>query len=291
MTTLKLYHDPSNRWEIGIDEVGRGPLCGRLYVAGVILHAGTTISPTFHYEWIKDSKKFTKSKAKAEANAKANAKTKAKKITVESTEENVEEVNIEETKKTTQSKRRPGADIEEVAAHIREQACAFTVAHAEASLIDQINIRQAVLRLMRQCAQTLIQRIVEMDPTCNVSKDIFLLIDGDDFPLMTLFDEKTEEMVGIRHETVEKGDNTYASIAAASILAKASRDQYVEALCLKNEDLDRKYGLRQNKGYGTKRHIDGIKEHGIVEGLHRESYGICKVARLNQLLVDGTFSP
>jgi ribonuclease HII len=274
MTTLKLFHDPANRWEIGIDEVGRGPLCGRLYVAGVILHAGTTISSSFHYEWIKDSKKFTKPKPKA------NAQT-----IVDDGANNAQPIIVDEENakaKTTMpksKKRRPGADIEEVASHIREQAYAFTVAHAEATLIDQINIRQAVLRLMRQCAQTLIQRIVEMDPTCNVARDVFLLIDGDDFPLMTFFDDKTEEMVGIRHETVEKGDNTYASIAAASILAKVSRDQYVEELCLKNEDLDRKYGLRQNKGYGTKRHIDGIKEHGIVEGLHRESYGICKVAR------------
>jgi ribonuclease HII len=270
MTTLKLYHDPINRWEIGIDEVGRGPLFGRLYVAGVILHAGASISPTFHYEWIKDSKKFTKPKPNTKAIIDDGANISAI----------VEEANAKpKTTMTKSKKRRPGADIEEVASHIREQAFAFTVAHAEAKLIDQINIRQAVLRLMRQCAQTLIQRIVEMDPTCNVSNDVFLLIDGDDFPLMTFFDEKTEEMIGIRHETVEKGDNTYASIAAASILAKASRDQYVEALCAENEDLDRKYGLRQNKGYGTKRHIDGIKEHGIVEGLHRESYGICKVVR------------
>lgn len=152
----------------------------------------------------------------------------------------------------------------------------------EADVIDEINIRQAVLRLMRQCALDLIRQIRQKESataTATQLDDIFLLIDGNDFPTLHMFDEEKNEMVAIRHRTVEQGDNTFASIAAASILAKVSRDEYMEALCDANEDLDRKYGLRQNKGYGTKQHIQGIRDHGIVPGLHRQSYGICKPSR------------
>jgi ribonuclease HII len=79
----------------------------------------------------------------------------------------------------------------------------------------------------------------------------------------------------IEHKCIEGGDNKYCAIAAASILAKTERDKYIEALCEENPELDEKYGLVKNKGYGTKKHIDGIKEHGITE-YHRKTYGLCK---------------
>ena len=71
------------------------------------------------------------------------------------------------------------------------------------------------------------------------------------------------------------GDNTYSAIAAASILAKVERDAYIADLCEKNTVLIDKYDLLSNKGYGTKKHMSGIKEYGITD-LHRKSYGICK---------------
>ena len=77
------------------------------------------------------------------------------------------------------------------------------------------------------------------------------------------------------HVCVEGGDNTYACIAAASILAKVARDDYIEKLCDKHPVLDEMYALRGNKGYGAKKHLDGIREHGITQW-HRRSYGICK---------------
>jgi hypothetical protein len=81
--------------------------------------------------------------------------------------------------------------------------------------------------------------------------------------------------VSIANTCVEGGDNTYCSIAAASILAKVERDQYVDEMCDKYPKLDEYYGLRSNKGYGCKRHMDGIREHGISRW-HRRSFGICK---------------
>jgi ribonuclease HII len=79
----------------------------------------------------------------------------------------------------------------------------------------------------------------------------------------------------IPHSCFEGGDNKYTCIAAASILAKVARDEYIEQLCEENPELVENYGIDSNKGYGAKKHLDGIKEHGITIW-HRRSFGICK---------------
>ena len=88
----------------------------------------------------------------------------------------------------------------------------------------------------------------------------------------------------VKHGTVIGGDNTYTSIAAASILAKVERDAYIYDLCEKNSILVEKYDLLSNKGYGTKKHMEGIKYNGITD-LHRKSYGICKTLDVSVKLV------
>lgn len=75
--------------------------------------------------------------------------------------------------------------------------------------------------------------------------------------------------------TIEGGDNKYTSIAAASILAKVARDEYIQELCKENPELNEKYDIENNKGYGTKKHLDGIMKFGITEW-HRKTFGICK---------------
>ena len=103
----------------------------------------------------------------------------------------------------------------------------------------------------------------------NIStKPDFVMIDGNDFV------NKTNDS-DLNYVCIEGGDNWYVSIAAASIIAKVERDKYIEEMCLKEPELDLKYGLLSNKGYGTKKHIDGIKQYGIST-YHRKSYGICK---------------
>jgi ribonuclease HII len=102
-----------------------------------------------------------------------------------------------------------------------------------------------------------------------------LLIDGNYFNPITVVDKKTNMIKDIPYDTIEGGDNKYSSIAAASILAKVYRDKYVKDLCVDNPDLITKYSLDSNKGYGAKKHLDGIKEHGITIW-HRRSFGICK---------------
>jgi ribonuclease HII len=74
---------------------------------------------------------------------------------------------------------------------------------------------------------------------------------------------------------IESGDNKYAAIAAASILAKVSRDEYIHEMCKEHPELNTNYDLISNKGYGTKKHMDGIKEHGISKW-HRKSFGLCR---------------
>jgi ribonuclease HII len=74
-------------------------------------------------------------------------------------------------------------------------------------------------------------------------------------------------------KSIVKGDSKYYSIAAASILAKEHHDLHIEKLCQDNNELDIKYNILKNMGYGTKKHIDGIKEHGYST-YHRSSFNI-----------------
>jgi ribonuclease HII len=88
-----------------------------------------------------------------------------------------------------------------------------------------------------------------------------LLIDGHIFPAY----------MGIVHQCVVKGDAKFTSIAAASILAKTHRDEYMYRL---NEQFPQ-YNWDSNKGYGTKAHMQAIATHGICEH-HRKTFGPCK---------------
>ena len=132
-------------------------------------------------------------------------------------------------------------------------------------MIDEINIRQAVFRGMHECIQ---QVIDSLHISAEDRPKTFLLIDGNDF---IPFD------IHIPYTTIEGGDNLYTCIAAASILAKVSRDDYIEELCANHPLLIKLYGIDKNKGYGTSEHMRGIREHGITKW-HRTSYGPCKNA-------------
>jgi ribonuclease HII len=244
--SLSREYDSQNKWEIGIDEAGRGPMFGRLYVAGVILpkyeiphpsyKTNNTDEPhVFRYKDIKDSKKFHSPKR-----------------------------------------------IKEMSTYIKQHAIAWHIHYISEQTIDQINIRQSVLRAMQECAKQCIYQLQSKCPEMIPEKDVFLLIDGNDFVSCPMFDELRQSIIEIPHKTFEGGDNTFCSIAAASILAKVARDEYIEQLCIEYPELDVRYGILKNKGYGTKTHLDGIRTHGICEW-HRRSYGICKTERMNPL--------
>ena len=104
---------------------------------------------------------------------------------------------------------------------------------------------------------------------------MLLLIDGNYFKQLTILNKGKTKLVHINYETVEGGDNKFTSIAAASILAKVERDKYIHELCEENPELIERYGIDSNKGYGSKKHMDGIKTYGITKW-HRRTFGICK---------------
>lgn len=212
-------------YEIGIDEVGRGPMFGRVYSGAVVLP-----KEGFDYSAMKDSKKFTSKKKLAAA-----------------------------------------------AEYIKTHALYWAVSWENETTIDKINIRQATFKAMHQNVKKILEKI-NIGGKFTTYDDIFLLVDGHDFKPYTIIDGDC--FTAINHDCVKGGDNKYASIAAASILAKVERDNYILELCEKYPVLCDRYGLDGNKGYGAKRHMDGIREHGITQW-HRKSFGICKTADFN----------
>jgi len=221
----------THKYEVGVDEAGRGPLFGRVYTGAVILPS-TGSATDFDFSLLKDSKKFSSDKK-----------------------------------------------IREVAEYIKQHAVAWAVSYEEPEVIDRINIRRATLQCMRKSINTLIDAHIDdmekLDQAKPTTEDYLLLIDGNDFIPLGKYNEEMDQIDTYTHVCVEGGDNTYACIAAASILAKVARDDYIEKLCDQYPILDEMYALRGNKGYGAKKHLDGIREHGITEW-HRRSYGICK---------------
>ena len=158
--------------------------------------------------------------------------------------------------------------IREVAAYIKEKAIAWAVGWADEREIDELNIRRATHKAMHQAIQEVITKHLA-DKKGDAT--ILLLVDGNDF---TPFVEQTQ--IGpVQHVCIEGGDNTYSCIAAASILAKVARDDYIAELCAAEPDLITRYDLLKNKGYGTKKHMDGLKQYGITQW-HRRTFGICR---------------
>ena len=166
--------------------------------------------------------------------------------------------------------------IEEVADYIKTNAVAWYVSFEDEKVIDEINILQATQKAMHtSILETRKQIIHKMKENNDENYFVQLLIDGNYFNPITILNKKTSKIESIPYTTIEGGDNKYTAIAAASILAKVERDKYIDELCLQNPTLAEHYGIDTNKGYGAKRHIDGIKEHGITIW-HRRSFGICK---------------
>ena len=163
------------------------------------------------------------------------------------------ELEIRDSKKVSEKKRTLLKD------YILDNSIAYSIVLVDHNDIDKYNILQATLKGMHQCLDN-ITDIINIDT---------ILVDGNHFDF---YSDRNDNY--INHVCVIDGDNTYKSIAAASILAKTYRDEWIDKLVDENPELE-KYDLRNNKGYGTKRHLDAIKEYGITKW-HRKSFGICK---------------
>lgn len=145
---------------------------------------------------------------------------------------------INDSKKLSEKKREELFDV------ICEKASAYCIAEVSHTRIDEINILNATFEAMNKAVNGL-----------NIRPD-YVLIDGNRIKGME-----------IPHETVVKGDAKSISIAAASILAKVSRDRVMYEMA-KQYPL---YGFDKHKGYGTKAHCDAILKYGACE-IHRKSF-------------------
>ena len=178
------------KYVCGCDEAGRGPLCGPVVAAAVILPV------------------------------------------------DIEIPGLNDSKKLTEKRREALFDV------IKESAIAYAIAEASPEEIDEINILNASMLAMKRAVEAL-----EVKPD-------FALIDGN---CSRGFDIPTK--------TVVKGDSISASIAAASILAKVTRDRG----CIELDRMYPEYGIAQHKGYPTKLHMDAVREYGPSK-IHRKTF-------------------
>jgi ribonuclease HII len=148
---------------------------------------------------------------------------------------------------------------------IEELALSFSVTHLEPSIIDEINILNASLKAMQEC-------VLKLNPT-----PLYIIVDGNR-PLLSknsfkkcsgkmFTPEEMEILHAIPNTSIVKGDSKYRSIAAASILAKTYRDEYMNKI---HEEFPM-YNWKQNKGYPTKEHREAIRKYGVTK-YHRMSF-------------------
>lgn len=146
---------------------------------------------------------------------------------------------LNDSKKLTDKRRRALYDV------ITDQAIAYGVAFAREQEIDEINILQATFLAMRRAVEQL------------AIKPDLALVDGNREP----------DFGAIPVKTIIKGDSLSASIAAASILAKVTRDRYME----EQDIIYPQYGFALHKGYGTQAHYAALREFGACP-LHRRTF-------------------
>ena len=185
----RMYWDQELKYIAGVDEVGRGCLCGDVVAAAVILPVGMDISG------VTDSKKISEKKREA---------------------------------------------LFEV---IMQQAIAVGVGRVDAAMIDQINIKQATRLAMRMAVENL-----------GVQAEA-LLVDAEKIDL------------NLPQQAIIKGDERSISIAAASIIAKVTRDR----LCVDWDRAYPQYGIAVHKGYGTALHRKQYNQFG-ASPIHRQSF-------------------
>lgn len=158
--------------------------------------------------------------------------------------------------------------IHAVYEYIKENALYYSIAYADEKDIDKYNILQATQRSMHKCIKDIIDNIILNYQEIDINT-IKLCIDGNYFNTLTYYHKG--ELNIVPHECIVGGDDIEKCISAASILAKVERDLYIMELCESHPELIEKYDILSNKGYGTKKHREGIALHGYSE-FHRMSF-------------------
>lgn len=158
----------------------------------------------------------------------------------------VDIVGIDDSKKLSEKKREQFFD------EIKDKALAYGIGEASCEVIDEINILEATKLAMKRAIDEA-DKMLESKGRDRIQIVIF--------DAVKINDLKKEQM------SVIKGDQTYFSVAAASILAKVTRDNLMKEY----DKVYPEYGFASNKGYGTKAHYEEIKKAGITE-IHRKSF-------------------
>ena len=229
-----------NKLQIGVDEAGRGPLLGSVHVAAAILPL--TWSGLIESEPLK----------------------------------NTPLAILTDSKQLSEKKR----DI--LYPLVQQHAIGYIVADIPAAVIDQVNILQATMLGMRLCTEVLLGAVAQHFARIKLDIDNTLypmqtevLFDGNRCPDL---DYASLDKFGIKASAIDcqawvKGDARHTSIAAASILAKVSRDKTMYALDAQHPE----YGIAKHKGYPTRVHMEAIERYGVLSA-HRRSFAPVKKA-------------
>lgn len=212
-TTFEKEQEIASRGEflvVGVDEAGRGPLCGPV-VASAVCYKNPSFAIPLELE-----KEFSL---------------------------------IRDSKKLSEKQR------EEMFDFIHEHFyVGVGIVHAET--IDRINILEATFLAMRSAISEL-RRIMNQESGIMKERTMYVLVDGNqEIPNLSL-----------KQETAVGGDGIVKSIAAASIIAKVTRDRMI----IEYDKQYPQYGLAQHKGYGTKMHMDALRKYGPTP-IHRMSF-------------------
>ena len=155
--------------------------------------------------------------------------------------------SVRDSKKMTKKKR------EEVFELIKEKSFAYGIGIISSKEIDRVGIKYAVRNGMKKVIEEIEEKLKE--------KVNYIISDGAVYPIK-----------GYDMEIIDRGDILHYSIAAASVLAKVTRDRIMEEYSKQYPV----YGFERNAGYGTKEHLESIKEYGICE-IHRKSFKPCNL--------------
>lgn len=229
----KLAQNDNSEWQIGIDEAGRGPLLGDVVVSAVLLP--NNLSGEIEHINL----------------------------------ENTQLALLNDSKKLTEKKRDALFEI------IPNEAVAYITVSISATVIDTINILQASLLGMRLAGNYLLANVIKQMQLSGITQypQVAFLYDGNKLPILNhqFYTKLGFDITNIKHEAVIKGDGKYSSIAAASVLAKVTRDSQMYELANKYPD----YGIEKHKGYPTKVHFEMLKTKGVLPE-HRMSFAPVK---------------
>lgn len=180
-------------------------------------------------------------------------------------------IHLKDSKKMTKNRRNI------VSEWIKQESICWSIAAIPKPIIDSINIKRATLLAMELSIRKISSFLNDSD-----QKETEILIDGIDFKNVSNFYNYENLLLNdnvnlpnllhpMKSTSVIQGDDKFPCISAASVLAKVSRDSYIENIVKEYPILNERYSLSSNMGYGTEKHMNGLKSHGYTN-FHRSTF-------------------